>query len=221
MHPLHRIATGLGIAALLACGSAQAYDNEPDGFRGIAWGTRRADMPKGYGLYEYSLAQTVGNAAAMFGFALRMTPEQLASRGKLTGFIRYDDKLEIGDAPLQSIHYLFADDKLLAVVATYVDQPPPALLLGRRGPSSDAKGRINEALRQRFGPPTEAKSLGAALFDKYERVDYMGPVSLVVNECHKQTRQCRLGFASSAGWVELNDRLASAGPGGKSGAGDF
>lgn len=221
MHSLHRIAAGLGIAALLACGSAQAFDNEPDGFRGILWGTRSAEMPKAYQLYGFSLTQTVGDAAAMFGFALRMTPEQLASRANLTAFVRTDDKLEIGDAPLQAIRYLFADGQLLAVVANYVDQPPPALLLGRRGGNSDAKGRINQALRQRFGAPTEAKSLGAALFDKYERVDYMGPVSLVVNECHKQTRQCRLGFASSTGWVELNDRLASAGPGGKSGAGDF
>ncbi len=78
-----------------------------------------------------------------------------------------------------------------------------------------AREKITAALKERFGEPTDSKSLASALFEKTDRTTYMGATAVVVNECDKRTRQCLLGFASAPGWIALTEQLGhSATPGG-------
>jgi hypothetical protein len=65
-----------------------AFQNEPDGFRGIKWGTNIKELP------DMVLKGDVGNAK---------------------GYVKENDKLKIGDADLDSISYLFYQGRLFSV----------------------------------------------------------------------------------------------------------
>lgn len=195
------------LAGIAAANSAQAFENEPTGFRGINWGTKINEIPKLYQLHSLTLHQTLAGAATLFGMPKHVRPESLSSQG-VAVFVKTDEPLDVAQAPMQSLRYIFSDGELVAVLAAYVDQAPPPNQLTPRGPSVNAKAKVTAALKERFGEPTDPKTLAAALFDKTDRTTYMGPVAVVVNECDKRTRQCILGFASASGWVQLTDRLS-------------
>lgn len=198
-------------AAMFAIASAHAFENEPTGFRGIAWGTRVGDIPRLYQIHSLTFIQTAGTAGTLFGLPPGTRPESLQA-SRVTAFVKTDEPLELAQSPLQSLRYIFSDGELVAVVAAYVDQAPPPNLITPRGPSVNAKEKVLSALRERFGAPTDPKTLKAVLFDRTDRTTYMGATSLIVNECEKRTRQCLLGFASSPGWLNLAQRLSAIAP---------
>jgi hypothetical protein len=200
-------AVGMLLALSGAGGSANAFDNEPTGFRGVSWGTKISDIPKLYQIHSITLHQTLTGAAALFGMPKHIRPESLQVNG-MTAFIKTDEPLEVAQAPMQSLRYIFSDGELVAVLAAYVDQAPPPNLLTPRGPAVNAKEKVTAALKERFGAPTDPKTLASALFDKKDRTTYMGPTAVVANECDKRTRQCILGFASAPGWIQLTERLS-------------
>lgn len=191
---------------------AHAFENEPTGFRGITWGTKAADIQRLYQIHSLTFSQTAGAAGTLFGLPAGVRPESLQASG-VTAFVKTDEPLELAQSPLQSLRYIFSDGELVAVVAAYVDQAPPPNLMTPRGLSVNAKDKVLGALKERFGAPTDPKTLKAVLFDKTDRTTYMGATSLVVNECDKRTRQCLLGFASSPGWIKLTERLVPSAPG--------
>lgn len=83
----------LAFSGALALGLAlavQAFENEPDGFRGIAWGTPIAD---------------VAHEMTQIG----------PTRGKMKMYIRRGERLQIGAARLEGIRYFFRDDRLTGV----------------------------------------------------------------------------------------------------------
>jgi hypothetical protein len=65
-----------------------AFQNEPDGFRGIKWGTKIETLKDMRKLY---------------------------TKGNTTVYMRKNDKLQIGDAELQNISYMFWQDKFYSV----------------------------------------------------------------------------------------------------------
>lgn len=75
----------LMFSTLLCINTAQAFDNEPDGFRGITWGTELA-----------------ANASEM-----SLTEES----GIKKFYMRKGDKLTIGDAKLTDVGYYYWNDK--------------------------------------------------------------------------------------------------------------
>jgi len=191
---------------------AHAFENEPTGFRGITWGTKVGDIQRLYQIHSLTFNQAASAAGTLFGLPAGVRPESLLASG-VTAFVKTDEPLELAQSPLQSLRYIFSDGELVAVVGAYVDQAPPANLMAPRGPSVNAKDKVLAALKERFGAPTDPKTLKAVLFDKTDRTTYMGATALVVNECDKRTRQCLVGFASSPGWIKLTERLAPSAPG--------
>jgi hypothetical protein len=71
-----------------------AFQNEPDGFRGIKWGTNIKDLP------EMGTPTATGSDNSQF-------------------YARKDDKLKIGDADLESLSYLFYKDRFFSVFITF------------------------------------------------------------------------------------------------------
>jgi hypothetical protein len=71
---------------------AFAFDNEPTGFRGIEWWTHISKLP------EMKL---------------------LDDKDVVRLYVREEDPLEIGDAKLQDIWYVFVNDRFSKVIITY------------------------------------------------------------------------------------------------------
>ena len=69
-----------------------AFQNEPDNFRGIKWGTNINE------LLDMKSTETIGD---------------------LTMCEKKDDKMKIGDADLDIIRYLFYKDRFYAVLITF------------------------------------------------------------------------------------------------------
>ncbi len=65
-----------------------AYQNEPDGFRGIKWGVR---------------IETLKDMTKLY------------TKGDTTIYMRKNDKLQMGDTELQDISYMFWQDKFYSV----------------------------------------------------------------------------------------------------------
>lgn len=72
---------------------SQAYDNEPDGFRGILWGASPSSIE---GLEGSGEAVTV---LSQFGMSLGDIP--------LTSYYRKEDKLEFNGVEIEKIVYFF------------------------------------------------------------------------------------------------------------------
>lgn len=83
------VIAGLGLIVAAMPLHAFAFDNEPDGFRGLAWGTPVATVAD-----EFSL---------------------VSSDGKETYYTRKGDKMEMEDADLKSIVYRFYDGRFFGV----------------------------------------------------------------------------------------------------------
>ncbi|MEW6264090.1 MAG: hypothetical protein AB1641_13530 [Thermodesulfobacteriota bacterium] len=81
---------------ILTNAGAQAFQNEPPAFRELAWGSS-IDDAKAQGLTF------------------------LRDNGDFQDYLRKDDKLEYGDAQVESIVYSFYKDKLFRVLITYKD----------------------------------------------------------------------------------------------------
>ena len=79
------------IALLLPC-FAIAFENEPGGFRGIEWWTHISKLP------EIKL---------------------LDDKDVVRLYVRDEDPLEIGNAKLQDIWYVFVNDRFSKVIITY------------------------------------------------------------------------------------------------------
>ena len=69
-----------------------AFQNEPDGFRGIKWGTNISELSE-MGLIE--------------------------DDGESKFYVRKNDKMQIGDADLELIAYVFYKDRLYGVMVKY------------------------------------------------------------------------------------------------------
>lgn len=82
MHSLRKLGTLIFLVILSVCVAipAVAFQNEPDGFRGIKWGTNISELP------DMSLSE---------------------DRGDSKFYLRKGDKLKIGDADIDRISYGF------------------------------------------------------------------------------------------------------------------
>ena len=111
---------------------AESFKNEPDGFRGIKWGTdikTLSDM-------EYCLAYSA--STSIFG-----PPESMV--GKIKVYTRKGEKLLIGRAKLKRIKYYFWEGKFYMVEVTTESD-------------SDSAHGLGEALIERFGKGNRGNS---------------------------------------------------------------
>lgn len=69
-----------------------AFENEPDGFRGLKWGTHSSELT------DMSLIE---------------------SHGDIKIYVRKNDKMQMGDAKLKKIIYAFYKDRLFSVSIKY------------------------------------------------------------------------------------------------------
>ena len=91
--------TGIGLflsvtASIMLSGLVLAYQNEPDDFRGIKWGT--------------SIEKLSDMALILDG-------------GHLKAYTRNRDKMMIGDAKIDSLHYVFYKDQFYCVRVVFTD----------------------------------------------------------------------------------------------------
>lgn len=102
------------IAALLAAHATSAFDNEPDGFRGIAW------------------------QSAFEDFADEMKFESESGDGEYKVYLRDNDKMFIGEIPLERVDYKYWNGRFSGVHLT---------------PSRSDCNSLFEAFVDRFGQP--------------------------------------------------------------------
>jgi hypothetical protein len=127
-----KIIMGLSVLAVLA-GSALAENTglegrEPDGFRGIAWGTPIGEVD---GL-EFSREGT----AALRELYQRTNREAAA---QVAVYSRPADRLKIGDATMTRIYYYFYKDMFYGATAYFTGK--------------DNYRKLLEACRKKFGEP--------------------------------------------------------------------
>ena len=79
-------------ASLILSPPVFAFQNEPDGFRGIKWGTNISELSE-MGLIE--------------------------DDGESKFYVRKNDKMQIGDADLERIAYVFYKDRLYGIMVRY------------------------------------------------------------------------------------------------------
>jgi hypothetical protein len=110
-----RIKTSLSIFLLIAAvctiDPAYAYENEPDGFRGVAWGTEYSRLT-GFspdGVYAQRLEE----------FARKGGPRFLTF--PMVSYSNRDDKLEFSDIPVTGISYAFFNGKLISATINFFD----------------------------------------------------------------------------------------------------
>ena len=82
------------VGGLLIPSIAFTFQNEPDNFRGIKWGTNLSDLPD----MRLQITKTGGN--------LKM-------------YLRRGDKMKIGDAELTVIIYVFYKDRFVSVMISF------------------------------------------------------------------------------------------------------
>ncbi len=159
---------------------AFAFDNEPDGFRGIAWGTELTSVA---GLVSDNLAQNMlENNSLEIG--VKLTDFALKS------YRRTGDKLEFGNAQMESVSYQFYQDRFVGATIFYTDitlmtdsrmrsitEPDP--------PGYNARRRVESALSKYFGTPTESPHLLLRLAGGKNMVKYTGTQAEIRSDCRR------------------------------------
>lgn len=184
------------IAALTTCSlAANAFNNEPDGFRGVKWGSAPEESPA---LTQSAHAQNMLAAKSkQFGIKLNDFP--------VTTYVNKTDKLEFGGAELNVIVYQYYNNRFHSAVMAYSDStlsgsgqsyarmhtigaPPPRYY--------DAKQKVDRALKKYFGDPTDAPNLLAQIALKVSKYVYLGDQTKIESDCDKHGTSCSIVFTS-------------------------
>lgn len=183
--------------------TAQAFDNEPDGFRGIPWGAAPSSVegllpdPETTGDFE--------GVARDEGLTLRGFP--------LESYRRPSDKMEFGDAEITRISYQFYKGRFVRAILAFPDSRNTPLgesyarmhELGSPPPRYyESKNRVDDALKKYFGRPTTQPKFLLKLAVGADHVEYKGATTTIVADCVANHTKCALTFASTVIGAELD-----------------
>jgi len=131
------------LAALAYATPTFAFDNEPDGFRGIHWGASASSIQ---GLVKNpDAASWLAAMSGKSGLNLSDLP--------LESYSMREDKYEFGRAKMSSISYYFYNDKFYFANLTFRDTT------NYPSPDFGARSSVLGVLSEKFGKPTESQSL--------------------------------------------------------------
>jgi hypothetical protein len=182
--------------------SAYAYENEPDGFRGVTWGAEYSDLT--------GFAPDGVSAKRLEGFARKGGPRFLTF--PIVSYSKKDDKLEFANIPVTSVSYEFFKGKFIQVHINYFDGTNTRQgldylkngLPGQKPP--DGYGRkkdFDAALAHYFGKPTTSPNFFERSAGKTE-VSYDGEVTVVTSICEGPSNSfCRATFESKKAVKEV------------------
>lgn len=122
---------GFALLALAGARPAFPYPNEPDGFRGLAWGQDVSNVPGlGYTCWQSPWEESVRKFRDWVDYKV---------------YERRDDELRLGSVPLTTIRYIAWRDRLREVVLVA---------------SVKETGDLQRILKARFGPGKAGKMEG-------------------------------------------------------------
>lgn len=172
-----------------------AFDNEPDGFRGISWGASASSIE---GLEKSNDAATFLNSTSrQIGVKVNDFP--------LTSYRRKGDKLEFNGVEMQNIVYYFYKDQFYFAKMFYSDSTySPAgeaygsgNIIGVRPPHNyDAKMNVDQSLKKYFGDPTDSPNVFFKIALKVSKIIYLGKKTEILSNCDESAQYCNLNFIS-------------------------
>lgn len=199
-------------ALLLASFAIQAhsFENEPEGFRSIKWGSTPGDvgstLTKHFNpsIDIYKLAGIDGTTTKINSFPI-------------SAYVRNEDKKEFGNIAIDEINYLFYKDRFFAAVLSYSDslytRAGKYYTETGSGPRPDnlrAKSSVDSLLEKNFGAPTEKPGFLSAMSSKRKLVTYVGEQTKIKSECDENGISCQLVFFSSTLAPDFTKDLKSA-----------
>lgn len=169
---------------LLICGlsKANAFENEPGGFRGVVWG---ADISTVTGLSRSSFGE--GGPA------------------KFEYYSRKGDKMSFAGVVADEVLYGFFGGKFAQGVITYRDLNVPGGCATcypeiANSPNLGGQHKVDKGLKKYFGKPTKKRNFVASiLLVDGGLVEYLGDVSSISSECTGDpgtTKRCVVIFSS-------------------------
>lgn len=174
--------------------SVNAMENEPDGFRGVQWGTSTKSVK---GLIETPDADLMQRfIGQQVGLNLRFP---------IKSYIRSDDKREFNGVPMGTTIYTFYKDQFVGVVMRYQSTIDIHPLLGQQYPDYQNQGKVEATLKQYFGPTDLSKMSFMEILKspRKDRPAYEGEKTgiiskcMVINQKSNSTRSnCELQFKS-------------------------
>ncbi len=165
------------IAVLLAAHATSAFDNEPDGFRGIAW------------------------QSAFEDFADEMKFESESGDGEHISYLRDNDKTFIGEIPLKRLEYNYWNGRFSRVHLEAFDSDCHSLFeafLDRFGQPNYPVGKGQNRVGVWTGLKTQITFI--------ERSCVAGLSSVVINEEQKQLREAAEAEAKAKALREADKR---------------
>lgn len=200
------------IAALILASftaHAHSFENEPDGFRSIKWGSTPGDIGTSL-IKHYNPSIDIYKLAGIEGTTR-------VNSFPISAYIRNEDKKEFGNVVINEVHYLFYKDRFFAAVLNYSDSL--YMEAGRyytqtgNGPrpiNLRAKSSVDSLLEKSFGTPTEKPGFMSAMSDKRKLVTYVGEQTKIKSECDENGIGCQLVFFSSTLALDFTKDLKSA-----------